>query len=504
MAGVSPRTLPAEAATPPSPARAIEPSLFAPMQPIYRLLTVAFVFAYLLVVGAFAATAGVASLLWVFLALTLNLVLLLLPFLFYRPSFGWIHPLMVRTFWIFLMGHMARTPLYAKGLDMQIALPGWDQERLTLLVAYGLLLEALSLVAYYAGFFSRLTPPVPKLRFRRPPRLQAKLLAVVFLAFLIFLVYAESRGGINSHLLSWQSEGRVEANRGSGHWIRLSRFGSFACLIWLGFMPTAYRKPIFLLAGVLSLGINFLGTGSRGSVLSILLMGLFIVVMRQRRLNPVRVAGLGVLCLMLLSSLGAMRRSLWDKKVDWGNLQVGGLVASLEHASAEMATRHGVKSSIYPILVRVPREMDHLWGSTYLTLVALPIPRAIWPGKPSTAGKLAGRIFFGSDAGIPPGAVGEAYWNFNLPGIVGVFFLFGIFQAWLARMATTYAHEPAVTVFYVIAVLRIQPSVTAMAELIFMAATVGVILVGIGVVGPLARFGTRGMGAGEQVGAQLR
>jgi oligosaccharide repeat unit polymerase len=79
----------------------------------------------------------------------------------------------------------------------------------------------------------------------------------------------------------------------------------------------------------------------------------------------------------------------------------------------------------------VPETSDHKWGHTYLVQIVNPIPRFLWPGKPTgdagleLAG-LQGQVVDGqATLTISPGLIGEMYWNFGVPGIIVVSFLLG-------------------------------------------------------------------------------
>lgn len=121
-----------------------------------------------------------------FLALTLNVALLSVPLVFHRPDFGWTHPVVLHVLLVFLFSHLVRTPLYVRGLEYHLALPDWGREGLAGLVAYELLLGAVGLGAYYLGYFSGLSPRVPRLAFRRPPAIAWKAVLVIAVAAAIF------------------------------------------------------------------------------------------------------------------------------------------------------------------------------------------------------------------------------------------------------------------------------------------------------------------------------
>ena len=465
---------------PPSPPRTPRDpgpaSVFVPISPGFRALVLSGFGAYLVAVGFLAFFTGQSSTVWIFLALSLNVVLLSLPFLLRQQRLGWTHPVVLHVLLTFVTAHLVRTPLYVRGLDYHLALPDFGRQGLAELVAYQLLLSALALVAYYVGFGSGVAPRVPGWQFATPRRIGFKALLVLAVAGFVFLLYLRSQGGVASHLLSWVELGRVDAIRGEGHWLRISRLGAFAVLIWFAFEPEALKRPLFLGAAATAMAINFLGSGSRSSVVYLLVIGTLIWMMRRRRLAPVRSMVVVLLCLVLLASLGRLRRGLFQGEVDWGTLVSTGVTDSLGDAVDELLYRYGTLDSIYPVLARVPDESPLLLGRSYLTVVALPVPRAVWPDKPGTPGKMAGELFYGVRAGIPPGAAGEAFWNLHLPGVVFLYLLFGIFHRFAARFVERHRDQPAAVTLFALTVYWSQPSVTAIAEWTFSIASILVLL----------------------------
>lgn len=73
-------------------------------------------------------------------------------------------------------------------------------------------------------------------------------------------------------------------------------------------------------------------------------------------------------------------------------------------------------------------RLDYSYGRTYLTWLYAPIPRTMWPEKPvvSVGWEIKRRVFgFGGAGGIPPGAIGEAFWAFGSLGVVIIMWLLG-------------------------------------------------------------------------------
>lgn len=67
-------------------------------------------------------------------------------------------------------------------------------------------------------------------------------------------------------------------------------------------------------------------------------------------------------------------------------------------------------------------------GKSLYTWLVAPIPRELWAEKPAIAigGELGVLVYGNRRAGVPPGLVGEMYWNLHLPGVLLGSLLFGI------------------------------------------------------------------------------
>lgn len=458
------------------PTSAVETHPFVPIDRRDRGLILMAFFGYLMLVGGLSYIYGVTTTVWVFLGLTLNVVLLALPFLLKRHDLGWTHPVILHAFLVFVGSLAVRTPIYIRGLDYHLALPGWQGDQLSRLVAYELLLSALALAAYYLGFFSRLQAPLPRLHFRPPKAVVGKALLAIAVAAGVFFVYMRSQGGVSNHMLSWAEVGRVDAIKGEGHWLKISRLGGLTALLWFAYDKGAWRRPLFWAAGLTCGMINFLGSGSRSSVVFLLIVGTLIWLIGKRRFSPLRTIAVVLLCLLIIASLGRLRRGLFRGDVDWSAMYSVGAVDSFKESIDELLYRYGSLDSAYPVLARVPHEVDFLYGHSYLTILALPIPRAIWPDKPGTVGKLAGEVFYGVKAGIPPGAVGEAYWNLHIPGVLLLFTLFGVFHRTMASFLKTYRDHPGAVALYALTIFWGQPSISATAEWLYMMASVFALL----------------------------
>lgn len=431
-------------------------SPFVAMTPLHRLLVVGVLSAYLLWIGfqGMAQSESTHSEL-VLLALALNFALLLLPVIFYQPGFGWFHPLVFAIF-LALVDHLSRSGIYVHGLQWHAALPGWSPESLNQLVAYELILSALGIAAIYLGFFLAPQLGIPRLTFYQPRHLGRKVLLAVLFATTICMVYLQMRGGIVSHILSW-GRGRRTELAGDAYWGFFIQTGMMSCTTWLALDRDAVKRPQFWLCTIISLTIAFLYGGSRSAVIYNIVMGLMVWLLRERKISFTQPFIILLLSLFLLGILGAFRTSTFTGEINWGVFTGEGTTeeeSALSRGAEEAALRAGEGNAVYPILAMVPEEVDYLYGNSYVAVLALPVPRTLWPEKPGLVGGRVGAIFFNRTAGLPPGPIGEAYWNFGVPGVFVVFLLFGMFQRWLADVFVHYARAPVAIVLYAIVLFQ--------------------------------------------------
>jgi hypothetical protein len=471
IAGPAPE-LPALHPAGPAAAQGPEESVFLRMSPAHRGMVLAGFAGYVVAVSLLAAFGTGGSALVVF-ALTVFVVLRVAPLVFWRQQWGWFHPM---NFGILVtaLELLRNFPMYAWGIEWHRALPEYGRDRLNLLVAAELALWSLGMVAYYAGFFLFPTPGVPRLKSVQPRHLQVRALAVVGFTAIAMAVFLQRQGGLLAHMLSWGT-GRHQALAGTGFLAPVFNLAGAACILWLAAQPSAARSPWFWASGVLAVAVQYLYSGSRGTMLYLVIIGLITWMMSARRLVYARVLLAGVAGLVLLGALGDLRRSTFNGKVDWTAVTEVDVGETLDNVTTgELVSRSTTGRASLAVLARVPNEVGLLKGSSYVAALAFPVPRKLWPGKPGLIDGQVGATFFGFPYGIPLQAVGEAYWNFDVAGVFLVFLLFGVFHRWMARFLERAGGSPPAIGFYV-AIMWMMGQPTSMGF-------VGAVLLGIPIV----------------------
>lgn len=458
-------------------------SPFVAMSPAHRLLVLSMMGSYLLAAGTLSLVFGTEGSEWVIPALALHVAVRAIPVFIFGSRFGWLHPVVFTSLYGFAQ-MMLKFPAHVWGLPYHKALPGFAADQLAHLAAYELVLNSLGLLTYYGAFRMIPAPSVPRIRFSKPRWIGAKTVLAVAVSVVVFVVYMRSQGGVMAHVLSWGQSRHVSA-AGEAYWIIASQFGAFACLLWFATGPAAaLRQPLFLFSAAVMLGISFLAAGSRSALLNLLLIALLIYMLRRRRVVVARTVAIALVGLILLAALGELRRGTFAGEVRLDAVTDLAPGEALESAVEEIQERRTTADAVLPILARVPHQVDLLYGESYLAVLTLPIPRDLWPEKPGLIGGRVGQTFFGQMGGVPPGPVGEAYWNFHMPGVVLVFALFGIFHRWLARLYLRYRNQPAVVAFYAVTLLTLSPWTGAVVGFLLSAGPVVLLALAFGMLVP--------------------
>ncbi len=425
-----------------------ETELFVRMRRPERLLVLVSYVGYFACALVLAATSPSPGIEWLLLALAGFLVVRVAPLLWWRRSFAWFHPF---TFLVVieLFRLTRRVGVYGFGLAEHRALPGFGPGQLNHLLAYELVLLTLGLAAYYLGALVLPAPRAPQLVLRSPRHLRLKLLAVVAISTAVFLVYIGMQGGLGAQILSWR-ESRHVSLAGEFYIINLINVASAACLVWLALEPGVWRSPLFWATSALALTMMFLSTGSRGMPVQQLIIGACLVMLTRRRITYLSTALILIFSMALVGMLVGLRSGNQDVLSDV--IADTTFAESIDVAKRELIERSSVADGTLPILARVPDDVDFLYGSSYAAALLVGVPRALWPDKPKMIGGQVAEVFFRGLGGVPPGPIGEAYWNFHVAGVVICFALFGIWHRWLARLYARNHGAPGALLF-VIAVL---------------------------------------------------
>jgi hypothetical protein len=362
---------------PDAPAQGAEnTSAFFPMAAGYRALALLGYLGFFAWAAVTAATNRVPEAFVMTLALAVFLAVRTVPLVFYRPDYGWFHPLVFGT--LFALPRLLReAPAFVTGMRFHAALPGSTPAELDRLYALELVLTALGLGFYYLGFFVPRVPPAPALRFPRVANVRGRALAVVAASTLVLLAFVARRGGLTAHMLSW-AQGRSTELAGTGYWVWFAGLGSSAAILWFALDRRAGVSPLFWAVALCVSASSFLASGSRGAVLYPVLLALLVWVFRERKVPILRGAILAAVGLTALGALGAVRRSTWTGRVDWGAAFSSQTAPGARPgAGSELASRSLALRGTTAVVGPVPHDVHNKKCSSNVALLTQHKPRTI-------------------------------------------------------------------------------------------------------------------------------
>jgi oligosaccharide repeat unit polymerase len=353
------------------------------------------------------------------------------PIIAYRRELGIENPLVITCILSLVTFPIRQTGLLINGLREHIALPNFTRVQFEELFFFGLMLQSLSLWMTYAGF--RFARNVKGIRIvdlgKSKSDILLLIIAFVVVSLLGFLVVVLISGDMSAHLLNIAKGTAARRNA-----IDINAGGPLSILVGLigaaGIISITSKQNPIVVVGTCSLAliILFLTDGRRSSVVYPLILFVITYSITHRKIPALSTIMVGVLAVIGLGFASSFREANWGQK---GSLSLEffrrvSIERAFEKAVEEFTARSGTSSPLYPIIARVPSDVDHLYGSGYVKWFNLFIPRLIWKDKPRGIDVDTGVTFFNATWGMPPGDIGQAYWEFNIPGVIVVFFLLGV------------------------------------------------------------------------------
>jgi oligosaccharide repeat unit polymerase len=311
-------------------------------------------------------------------------------------------------------------------------------------------LQILSTLIIYGGYFITKSTYL-KIKPRFASIVSKKRLVVwAFVCLFISYGFFLTQGGVMAWVNNWGlAGGRDEATAGFGPILSFIGGLYYIPALWLLFKnKKAFNDVLFWVFTVIFTLGCFVVTGSRYAVLQALTIYLMAWVLLNRNfpIGKVFLGGCGFV--VLFGMLGMLRTSggFTGGAADWSVLN-GDVSSYVDYALADAANRVDAHTDL-TIVQKVPDKVDYLYGQSYLSVISAYVPRAIWPDKPHTGAYYTGYYIFNVQWGVPPGEVGEAYWNFGYIGFILFFFMKGALYKIIVNTFTKYYMYPAVAVIY--------------------------------------------------------
>ena len=182
----------------------------------------------------------------------------------------------------------------------------------------------------------------------------------------------------------------------------------------------------------LSLLLPFL-TSSRLEMFYLFIILLIIFHYCVKQVSILHCAGIAIVFLILLSVLGQIR--VYSNPNYKGDETIRfGIEKALKSTIGRGYFMGIDKTSV--IVDAVPDRVDYLYGRSLYLFIYGPIPRALWPDKPVIRiGLEVGKKIYNrkNNSGIPPGFIGELYFNYGKTAVAVGMFLYGVLCALLYK-----------------------------------------------------------------------
>ncbi|MFO7179159.1 MAG: O-antigen polymerase [Pseudomonadota bacterium] len=427
--------------------------------PRFRLIALGGVVTYFVLTGLTNLLYGHSGSFLPYAALLLLTAVMFGPLLLLR-DLGPLHILVAPALFWFANLVLRQSELVVFGLERHDALPGLTPNELNSLCAKFYGLSALAQCVFLLGFFTIRRARVPVLRLAPPKHVTVKALIVLAAASLGLAAYHNAAGGLEGMLLirGVSRATRQEIRGGGDHLLVVLGLPIVLAYVLHTFRNRTHGRALLWVSFVFGLVALFLASGSRSALLyPFVILGL-IHFLRTGRAPKLSLLAFIFAAWLLVGIVGVFRTMHFGaSSIDWDAFSGHTVSDFLDASSDDLSSRGTERNGNLPPLYYVPHDSPLLLGSTYLRILLSPIPQVLLPfDKPTAAGRLNGQLFFSVDAGIPVSSVTEAYWNFHVPGVLVIFFGFGVLAAYVFRFYLLNHTVPGVLALYSIYVLYFE------------------------------------------------
>ena len=397
------------------------------------------------------------------------LLLTTLPLWWRIKEVGLFHPLYLISAMMFLRGALTGVTHNAYGIGFHPAVSNITGGSLEVLQMKVTLLEMLATACTYAVFFYSGGLRWNFLAFKNKK-------GVLFFGSIVGLTVGsiclywltEASGGLSEHLKNINVGVRAKI------WVKDVEYISiYAQLIRLTILaPTAwilagkrpFANPLFWILAIFAIAAAFMTSGRRSTIAMTALVFVACWILRRGSLAIGRLAIIGLLLFLMIGIVGEFRRSNWGRSrdVNFEAVFQQNFDTAMRASYSELSARQNA-SPIYPIVAYVPDRVPFRYGSIYLSYLYRFIPRSIWKDKPEGGiGHDCAQIFYGrgKGVGVPPGAVGEAYWSLGFMGIALVFSFWGWCLRSIANFYEQFRGSVFASIIYLTTIVILRPSET--------------------------------------------
>ena len=191
----------------------------------------------------------------------------------------------------------------------------------------------------------------------------------------------------------------------------------------------AWKYALAIVLFLLAAFIPFYAS-SRGLVFIYAILSLAVTYYVKQRLSGRLLLTIGIGGIVLFQAMSIMRTAESTTVID----AISKSEFNIEILDRLVLNRNDLDlAKTAHIINSVPGQLEFQYGKTIAVWLVAPIPREIWNSKPLISpGPIIGTQIYGNKrSGVPPGFIGEMYWNFQVPGVL----IGAVLLGWLMRWA---------------------------------------------------------------------
>lgn len=355
-------------------------------------------------------------------------------------------------------GYLLPLPSFLAGRDVISTLWPHTFSDFDAAVGRALRLAALAVIGFFLGY--GVTPHVRGV-VDRVPRLRVDETRLVVVGFgfvatasLLAMLLVVRIGGPGQLIAALAD--RTRAFAGMGYLVWGLMLPGIFCLFWWEHLLRQRRAlhPWFLLLAPLAIALSAF-TGSKANTFALLVAGVVVYHVVYRPLPWRLIVSAGVCGVFGLALFELLVRDVLVRGWSYGDRGVFEVVwGATQVALAGTFFQLQILSIVADVF---PERVAPQWGSSFLFLLAAPIPSSIWPAKPLPLAGLFTMMlwpsrFVSEGTTIPASLLGEFYINFGWAGALLGMAAFGLGYR-LLRTATTQRPDiPALPSLYGIAI----------------------------------------------------
>ena len=320
------------------------------------------------------------------------------------------------------------------------------------------------LIATYAGFMLLRSRDEQGVTCRRDIDRFIPVAAACYLTLAILggFVFIMARGGVEQQILSFY-KGRYESLSGLGVFSTPVKTAVVALMLWVAATPGRRLPMLLVIMGLCLIPPYWLVDGSRSSLIILLLSVIVVYSLKARAIPKKALVVAGTFAFIAFGLLGLLRRDYHATEVNFSVFSGAGLLEAVQASQSETNKRGAEEGDI--AVVKVMDRMGPLMGRSYLSVLALPVPRAVWPDKPKNIFTYVNWVAFQGKPidslapntwGIPVRSATEAYWNFGYTGLVLMGLLVGLGQRYMFNALRNNPASVPLVVLYLEALLYLN------------------------------------------------